>query len=97
MEKLNIAVIGCGNIFRCAHLPAYHAMEDVRVVALCDILPERTQRYAPEFPDAQCYTDYEQILRRADVDAVDICTPNDLHAPIACAALPSPTVSMRCT
>lgn len=87
MEKLNIAVIGCGNIFRCAHLPAYHAMEDVRVVALCDILPERTQRYAPEFPDAQCYTDYEEVLRRPDVDAVDICTPNDLHAPIACAAL----------
>lgn len=35
MGKLNVAVIGCGNIFRDAHRPAYLKMEDVRVAALC--------------------------------------------------------------
>ncbi len=87
MKKLNVGVIGCGNIFRDAHCPAYLKMNDVCVAALCDLVPEHAHRYAPDFPEAQIYTDYEAILRRADIDAVDICTPNDLHAPIACAAL----------
>lgn len=87
MEKLNVAVIGCGNIFRDAHRPAYLKMEDVRVAALCDVALPRAERYAGDFPGAQVCADYRELLGRADIDAVDICTPNDLHAPIACDAL----------
>lgn len=87
MNTLRVGVVGCGGIFGIAHRPAYLKMDDVKVVALCDVVPEHARRFLPDFPDAHIYTDYREMIAREDIDAVDICTPNDLHSPIACAAL----------
>lgn len=89
MEKLRIGIIGCGNIMSGCHAPAYLKMDHTEVLALCDLIPERTARWAKEFPKAQQYTDYTELLKRTDIDAVDICLPNYLHAPVAIAALKS--------
>lgn len=87
MKKLRIGVVGCGGIFGGAHRPAYLKMNDVEIVALCDVIPERAERFQTDFPGATVYTDYSELLKREDVDAVDICTPNYLHPIIACAAM----------
>ena len=91
MKTYRIAIIGCGGINRWAHTPAYLKMKDrVEVVALCDILPDRVKAFRDEFfPQAETYTDYREVLKRDDLDYVDICTPNYLHAEIAIAALKS--------
>ncbi|MBQ9952491.1 MAG: Gfo/Idh/MocA family oxidoreductase [Clostridia bacterium] len=87
MKKLRIGVVGCGGIFRWAHRPAYLKMEDVEIVALCDIIRERAESFVAEFPGAEVYENYEELIAREDIDAIDICTPNYLHPVIACAAM----------
>jgi predicted dehydrogenase len=72
-----IGVIGCGGISK-SHLSSYKQM-GLNVVALCDVIPERAKsRQAEFFPDAQVYTDYKQLLKRDDIEVIDIPThPQD--------------------
>ena len=88
MQKtLRIGIIGCGGIARWAHAPYYKDEKRVKIVAVCDILPDRVKQFRDDlFPKAEVCTDYRELLKRKDVDAVDICTPNDLHSEIAVAA-----------
>lgn len=68
-----IGVMGCGGIIK-HHLEAYRdAGWDV--VALCDPIVERCQTAAANFfPNAQIYSDYRELLKRSDIDVVDIAT-----------------------
>ena len=86
-KKLKIAVIGAGGIARNAHLPAYDRMDNVEVVALCDILEDRAKEQAAAHNIPAVYTDYKDVLEIEGLDAIDICTPNYLHSIIACEAL----------
>ena len=87
-KKYKAALIGCGGIFRWCRSIAYPALADrVEIVAVCDILPGRAAKAREVFPKAEAYTDYREVLKRDDLDFVDICTPNYLHAEIAIAAL----------
>ena len=88
MEKLRVAVVGCGGMGRGTHAKYYAEDPRVELVAACDIVPERTQAIVDEyFPEAKQYAAYRELLRDPTIDAVDICTPNDLHSEIAIAAL----------
>lgn len=89
MLKLKIGLIGCGGIMNGVHAPAYQKMDNVEVVAACDILIDRAQRMADTFGFAKdrCFEDFHDLLALDDLDAVDIATPNDMHSVIAVAAL----------
>lgn len=66
-----IGLIGCGGI-SASHLAAYKKM-GLNVVALCDVIPERANsRQAEFFPDATVYTDYKHLLKRDDIEVVDL-------------------------
>ena len=41
MEKVKVAVIGCGTIANSAHIPSYKNNPDVEILYFCDIIPER--------------------------------------------------------
>lgn len=88
-RKLNIGIIGAGGICYCAHLPSYALIKDqVNVAAICDIVESKARWNVDEYKlTADVYTDYQDILKRDDIDAVDICTPNDLHSVITVDAL----------
>lgn len=88
MEKLKVAVIGCGSIAQYRHLPEYKMNKDVELVAVCDINEERVNKVASEY-GVKAYTSYEELLASGTVDAVSVCTPNYLHAPISVVALNS--------
>src|SRR5437773_86855 len=68
-----IGLIGCGGI-SVQHLNAYrHA--GFRVVALCDKTESKARaRQAQFYPDAFVTTDYRELLRRAEIEVVDIAT-----------------------
>ena len=85
MKTLNVAVIGCGNIHH-VHTAVLADIQRVRIAAVCDIKPERA-RLSGEENHCSWYTDYRQMLREANVDAVHICTPHYLHAEMALEAL----------
>jgi len=79
---VNIAVIGCGTIADEEHLPAFTSMGDVCVTAVADIDPQRLDLIADRFAVKARYEEYRAMLRRERIDAVCICTPNHLHAPM---------------
>lgn len=87
MNKLRVGAIGIGGIFRGAHLPALLSHPDVELVALCDCVVSKAQSVADELGIEQVYENYMDLLDRADIDAVHICTPNLYHSEIAIAAL----------
>jgi UDP-N-acetylglucosamine 3-dehydrogenase len=86
MNKIKIAVIGCGSIAQHRHLPEYANSGLVEITAVCDIVKERAEEIAEKY-GARAYTEYEELLAKEEVDAVSVCTPNYLHAPISVAAL----------
>lgn len=86
MRKLRVGVIGCGSIARHRHLPEYAANPNVELVAVCDNNAERALEIGEKY-GVPSYTSFVELLRDAEVDAVSVCTPNYLHAPISNAAL----------
>ena len=81
MENHKIAIIGCGTIAKNAHVPAYKKLKNVDLAYFCDIIPERASAAAEEFGGI-AVTDYKELLDK-NIDAVSICTPNDVHSIIA--------------
>lgn len=91
MKKcLRVGVIGVGAIATDevhGHIPNYLRTPDVELVALSDVNGRRARYVADRFEIPQVYTHYRDMLAHAELDAVSICTPNYLHAPIAVGCL----------
>lgn len=88
MKKLRIGIIGNGGIAKWAHIPAYKNMDNVEIIAVCDIIEERAKEASEMLGGKPAvFTDYKELLKAEGLDAVDICTPNYLHSIIAVDAL----------
>lgn len=87
--KLNIGIIGCGGIAHGKHLPSLKKLENVKLVAFCDIDLAKAEKAAKEYgtPDAAVYEDYKELLADPSIDVVHVLTPNISHAEISIAAL----------
>mgnify|MGYP000388054916 CR=1 FL=1 len=79
---LKVGLVGVGGISG-AHIPAWQSMEDVELVALCDVRPEQMTRY----PELRQYTDMDDMLAKEQLDILDICLPTYLHADAAVKAM----------
>lgn len=86
MSKVRVALIGSGSICRKRHAPEYAASDDAEIVAFCDRVPERAEWCVKKW-GGKAYEQWEEVLELDDVDAVSVCTPNALHAPVTIAAL----------
>ena len=85
-EPLKIGLIGSGGIAN-RHLTAFREHQDrVRLMAVCDIVEEAARDYAGRAGVDALYLDVDDMLREADIEAVDICTTHDTHAPLTVAA-----------
>jgi len=81
-----IGLIACGGI-TFHHLTAYKKA-GYRVLGLCDLKRDRAEARRTEFyPDATVYTDYRELLKRDDIEVVDIATHPTERAPLIEAAL----------
>ncbi len=83
-DILRFGLIGCGRIAP-HHVRALQGLPDSKLTAVADVVEERAYRFADEY-DAEPHLDYFDLLRRDDVDVVNICTPSGLHAEMAIAA-----------
>jgi len=80
-RKLRAGLIGAGTIAFSAHLPAIRKLrDDIELVAVADVREENAARAVAEFGGETHYSDYRDLLARDDLDFVDICTPEFLHA-----------------
>lgn len=89
MEKLRIGIIGCGGIANGKHMPALKKLDDVEMVAFCDIIVERAEKAAKDYgiEGAKVYEDYNEMLAKEKLDVVHVCTPNNVHAPATVASM----------
>lgn len=79
-RPIRLAVVGLGQISELV-LPTYAAHPDIELVGLCDLDPQRVERWARVFPDAVCTADLDELLRtRADV--VDVLVPTPAHGTV---------------
>ena len=85
-RTVRVGIIGVGQIGK-AHLDNYTKIPDAEVAAIVDIDVPELERVAEIHKITDTYTDYRDLLKRADVDAVDVCLHNNLHAPVTMAAL----------
>jgi len=85
-EKIRIGTIGVGQIGK-SHLRRYAEIEGAEIVAAADIDGQELGRVAEQHEILHTYTDFRKLLQRDDVQAVDVCLHNNLHAPVTIAAL----------
>ena len=83
---LRVAVIGVGTIGE-YHLRGYAAIPGVQVLGAADTAEYRLKCLADAYHVPQACTDYHELLQRPEIDAVSICLPNCLHAPVTIEAL----------
>ncbi len=86
-KRLGVGVIGAGRWANLAHLPGWARDERCKIVGICDIDEARATAAAATF-DAQLATiDYRELLKRDDIDIIDVVTRDSEHLPLNSAAL----------
>ena len=99
MNMVRVAIVGIGFMGK-THLGVYQKLKDVEVVALVDVLKERTELTSLDaggnikassgsidLSRARKYTDYEKLIADGGFDIIDICLPTFLHAEYTIKAL----------
>ncbi len=92
-KALRIGLIGCGFMGR-THTNGYKRVGDFfpeleyrpELKAVCSRSKDKVQAFADQWGYQSIETDWKDIISREDIDAVDICTPNNMHSEIAIAA-----------
>ena len=77
MEKLRVAIVGCGKVGH-IHAKAFNNMDSVELVAVYDNDPTRTKEYAQQY-GVEAYDSVEKMVKGSKVQIVSICTPHPLH------------------
>ena len=87
MTHVGVAIIGAGAVALANHLPGLALAPGAKLVALCDTDRAVLGRAAQQTGVSATYTDYHELLKRDDVHAVIVATPNYLHAPVVLATV----------
>ena len=92
MKEVRVGIIGGGMISH-RHMMIYSTIQrraaelgfTAKVVACCEIDPQRLKQWGEMYglPEKDLYTDYREMLKRDDLDTIDVCVHNNLHTPIA--------------
>jgi predicted dehydrogenase len=83
-RPLRVGIIGAGHIAT-FHVQGYRAA-GAQVVAVADIDPQVVAARAKEWAVDHSFTDFLELVRMPDLDAVSVCTPNTFHGAAALAA-----------
>ena len=85
-NTVNVGMVGTSWWADAMHLPALDSHPDARTMAICGRNRENAQKMADIWKIPHVYTDYQDLIDNADLDAIVISTPNDSHYPITMAA-----------
>ena len=84
-KKVRTGVVGTG--FGRYHMAGYSELEDVELVAICDLNRAEAEQFADQYKVQKVFTDYREMCRLPELDAVSVVVPNCLHAPMSIYAL----------
>jgi predicted dehydrogenase len=85
-DTLRVGIIGGGWPGH-QHAKGYAATPGFKLTAVADLIPDRRQKLVSEFGITKQFNDAQELLADREIDVVSVCLPNNLHAPIAIAAL----------
>lgn len=86
-KPLKVGLIGTGSIAQ-LHRNAYKQFpKKVKLTAVCDINEEAAKKFASTLNISDIYTNADDLIEKADIDAVDICTTHDTHYQLTMAAV----------
>ena len=101
-----VGIIGCGRPWKSAgasgfgmghaHARGYAASPETSLVALADLSEENARAFQAEHGGEQIYQDYHEMLARANLDIVSICTWPYLHAEMVIAAAEAGVKAIHC-
>jgi predicted dehydrogenase len=83
VEKTKVAVIGLGGIAQLVHLPILSKLNNVEISAVADLNAIHLKTIGEKFNIQKRYSNYKELLKEEDLDAVIISTPTGTHAEIA--------------
>lgn len=75
MDKINVALIGAGGMANGVHYPSLAEFDEVNLVGLCDLIPEKLHSTADRFHIENRFTDYKEMIEKTGPDAVHVLMP----------------------
>ena len=85
-KKIKLGIIGVGQIGK-SHIRRYADIPDCEIIAVADINKAEAKRVAAGLGVEQVFTQFRDLLKIDEIDAVDVCLHNNFHAPVTIAAL----------
>ena len=86
MRKLRFGILSFAHIHAWSYARVVKELEEAELVAIYDDNPERLKKASETYGVKDTYTDYRELLKRDDIDAVIIASENAKHAELAIAA-----------
>ena len=86
-KRLGVGVVGAGRWVNLAHLPGWARDGRCQIVGVCDVDEARAAAAASTFGATLATTDYRELLKRDDIDIIDVVTRDSEHLPLNAAAL----------
>jgi predicted dehydrogenase len=88
MQRIRVGIVGCGEVTQIIHLPTLDQLSDLfQVTALCDLSPAVLSGVGERWNIRTRATDYHDLVKRVEVDAVLVANPNAFHAAVTLAGL----------
>jgi len=84
---MKIGLIGCGSVADYGHLPAIGEVAEVELIGLADLNEQHLREQAGKYGVKHTFTDYRDLLRMEDLEAVALTTPANTHHRIVLDAL----------
>ena len=85
MERIKVGVIGIG--MGRLHMEGYAKDSRAEILAICDLNKKEAEEFGEKYNVKYVLTDYKEMLKLEELDAVSIAVPNYLHAPMSIDAL----------
>lgn len=84
-RKVGYAVVGLGVGMR--HADAAAKSENANLIAVCDLKQEKLDKVKELYPETLTYTDFDEMLKNPDIEAISIAVPSGMHADFAVKAM----------
>ena len=87
-KEIRIAIIGTGGISH-RHMKVWSHIPEVKIVAAAEIDAQKLKAWGEQYhlDEKDLYADFREMLKRDDIDAIDVCAHNNLHAPLSLAVM----------
>ena len=79
---MKIGIVGLGH-WGPNYLRIFSQLEDTNVIACADINEKQLKLYRHQYPHLKIFTDYKDLLKLKEIDAVIIATPTSTHYSLA--------------